>query len=98
MDLKDIFEKIDKLAKKNKTPIYAVGGFVRDLLLEKKEFKDVDFVVEGSGIKFAHQFDEFLKKQAIRIEGEYPIIEFDNQESKDLLEEAKRKVEEEIEK
>ena len=33
---------------------YVIGGFVRDIVLErKKEFKDIDIVVLGSGIKLA---------------------------------------------
>lgn len=33
-------------------PVYVVGGFVRDLLLERKNF-DIDIVVEGDGLKYA---------------------------------------------
>ncbi len=36
--------------------IYAVGGFVRDLLLRVENF-DVDIVVEGDGIRFAEEFE-----------------------------------------
>jgi tRNA nucleotidyltransferase (CCA-adding enzyme) len=36
---------------------YLVGGLVRDILL-KGENLDVDIVVEGDGIKFAHEFAE----------------------------------------
>jgi tRNA nucleotidyltransferase (CCA-adding enzyme) len=36
---------------------YLVGGFVRDLFL-KQENLDVDVVIEGDGIKFAHEFAE----------------------------------------
>jgi len=43
--------------------VYAVGGFVRDLLL-KVENLDVDIVVEGDGIRLA---EEFEKKFSCRI-------------------------------
>ena len=43
--------------------VYAVGGFVRDLLL-RVENLDVDIVVEGDGIRFA---EEFEKKFSCRI-------------------------------
>jgi tRNA nucleotidyltransferase (CCA-adding enzyme) len=38
-------------------PVYAVGGFVRDLLMRVENF-DVDIVVEGDGIQFAEQFEK----------------------------------------
>ncbi|HUL36573.1 MAG TPA: CBS domain-containing protein, partial [Thermodesulfobacteriota bacterium] len=43
--------------------VYAVGGFVRDLLLRVENF-DVDIVVEGDGIRLA---EEFEKKFSCRI-------------------------------
>ncbi|MGA2316756.1 MAG: CBS domain-containing protein [Thermodesulfobacteriota bacterium] len=39
--------------------VYAVGGFVRDLLL-RVENSDVDIVVEGDGIHFAEEFEKKL--------------------------------------
>jgi len=63
MELKPVFKKVNDLAKQTKTPVYAVGGFVRDLLSGRSDFKDVDFVVEGSGIEFAAKFDELMKAE-----------------------------------
>jgi len=37
--------------------VYAVGGFVRDLLLRVENF-DIDVVVEGDGIRFAEGFEK----------------------------------------
>jgi tRNA nucleotidyltransferase (CCA-adding enzyme) len=37
--------------------VYAVGGFVRDLLLRVENF-DVDIVVEGDGIRFSEEFEK----------------------------------------
>lgn len=37
--------------------VYAVGGFVRDLLMRVDNF-DVDIVVEGDGIRFAEEFEK----------------------------------------
>ena len=56
-------KKINDLSKKTKTPLYLVGGFVRDLLLGKTDFKDIDFVVDGSGIEFAQKFDKSIKEE-----------------------------------
>jgi tRNA nucleotidyltransferase/poly(A) polymerase len=35
------------------TNAYLIGGYVRDLILERPHKKDIDVVVEGSGIEFA---------------------------------------------
>jgi tRNA nucleotidyltransferase (CCA-adding enzyme) len=37
--------------------VYAVGGFVRDLLLKVENF-DIDIVIEGDGIRFAEEFEK----------------------------------------
>lgn len=66
--LKKYFKIISKVAKKQKTPVYVVGGFVRDFLLEKTEKKDVDFVVVGSGLEFAKKLDEALKQVGSLVE------------------------------
>jgi tRNA nucleotidyltransferase (CCA-adding enzyme) len=46
-----------KLAERLHYKSYAVGGFVRDLLLRRANF-DIDIVVEGDGIEFAKLFAE----------------------------------------
>src|SRR3989344_1512232 len=68
MDLKTIFKKIHSLSKKEKTPVYVVGGFVRDLLLKNEIKKDVDFVVVGDGLAFAKSFDVLLKETGSLVE------------------------------
>jgi poly(A) polymerase len=50
----DVFEKVSKAASSLNTEAYAVGGFVRDLIL-KRPCKDIDFVCVGSGIELAEQ-------------------------------------------
>jgi tRNA nucleotidyltransferase (CCA-adding enzyme) len=45
---------IGEVAENSGCTAYAVGGFVRDLLLHKKNY-DLDIVVEGDGIAFAKQ-------------------------------------------
>ncbi len=47
-----IFDTVKKVAAQNNVEVYVVGGYVRDLVL-KRENKDIDFVVVGSGIDIA---------------------------------------------
>jgi poly(A) polymerase len=63
-----IFKKISKTASEQKTEVFVVGGYIRDLLLGKKGKKDIDFVVVGSGIEFAKKFDEEMKGSGSLIE------------------------------
>ncbi|KPA12148.1 tRNA nucleotidyltransferase/poly(A) polymerase [Candidatus Magnetomorum sp. HK-1] len=46
---------IGNVAEKMSCNVYVVGGFVRDLLLNRKN-EDVDIVVEGDGIAFAKKY------------------------------------------
>ncbi|TAN32682.1 HD domain-containing protein [Patescibacteria group bacterium] len=68
MVLDKIFKKIQAVAQKNKTPCYVVGGFVRDMLMDKAREKDVDFVILGSGLGFAKKFDQAMKQEGSLIE------------------------------
>ncbi len=72
MDYKKIFQDIANLSKNTQTPVYVVGGFVRDVLLfgPKKETKDIDFVVLGSGVAFARAFSEVVKDEGTLVEFE----------------------------
>jgi tRNA nucleotidyltransferase (CCA-adding enzyme) len=56
-DIIVLLRTIGEVAEENGYTAYAVGGFVRDLLLRKKNF-DLDIVVEGDGIKFAKKLAE----------------------------------------
>lgn len=49
--LMTLIRKIGKEADQNEMNAFLVGGFVRDILLKKKNF-DLDVVVEGDAIKF----------------------------------------------
>ncbi|OGH88950.1 MAG: hypothetical protein A2537_03840 [Candidatus Magasanikbacteria bacterium RIFOXYD2_FULL_36_9] len=68
MDAFKIIKKINTFAKKEKTEVYAVGGFVRDYVLGRKEKKDVDFVVVGGGLEFAKKFDVYMKEMGSLVE------------------------------
>ncbi|HLD31424.1 MAG TPA: CCA tRNA nucleotidyltransferase [Patescibacteria group bacterium] len=69
MSLAQLWRTIYRVSQEQKLPIYAVGGYVRDRLLKKKgKVKDIDFVVDGSGIVFARAFDVALKQIGSLIE------------------------------
>ncbi|HPD61335.1 MAG TPA: CBS domain-containing protein, partial [Thermodesulfobacteriota bacterium] len=53
--LLEFMENAGNVAEKMGFQAFAVGGFVRDLLLRRKNF-DLDLVIEGEGIKFAKYF------------------------------------------
>lgn len=60
---KDIFHKISEAADSLHLETYVVGGYVRDLFLERPS-NDIDVVVVGSGIEVAKAFKNFLGKGA----------------------------------
>ena len=49
-----------KIAQELNLVVYAVGGFVRDLFLDK-EGTDIDFVVVGDALKLAAEFKKKYK-------------------------------------
>lgn len=55
-----IFTVISQLAGKQNLHAYAIGGFVRDIFLERPS-KDIDIVVIGNGIAFAEAVAAALK-------------------------------------
>lgn len=55
--LKSRIERIAAVSREHGIPVYLVGGFVRDLLLER-ENRDLDLVVEGDGLHFARLLAE----------------------------------------
>lgn len=48
-----LFKAISEVARQNRQTVYIVGGYVRDLLMDRKIPTDIDFVTEQSGIKLA---------------------------------------------
>lgn len=48
-----LFKIISKVAQENNQTVYIVGGYVRDLLMQRKAPTDIDFVTEQSGIELA---------------------------------------------
>jgi len=60
---KDIFHKISDAADKLGVECYVVGGYVRDLFLERPS-NDIDVVVVGSGISVANELKKTFGKRA----------------------------------
>jgi len=57
-------ETIARVSQEMGIPVYLVGGFVRDLLLERdmvREQGDLDLVVEGDGLAFAARLTEVVE-------------------------------------
>jgi putative nucleotidyltransferase with HDIG domain len=57
-----IFEVISQASQELSIESYVIGGFVRDLLLERDFKKDIDVVAIGSGIELALKVSELLPK------------------------------------
>ena len=58
-----IFEIIAKASEQLNVESYVIGGFVRDLLLNRTAKKDIDIVAVGSGIELALKVSELLPKK-----------------------------------
>ena len=55
-----VFSVISKLAAQHNVQVYAIGGFVRDIFLNRSS-KDIDIVIIGNGIEFAEAVGAKLK-------------------------------------
>jgi putative nucleotidyltransferase with HDIG domain len=58
-----IFEVISQASKELNIESYVIGGFVRDLLLNRDFKKDIDVVAVGSGIELALKVSDLLPKK-----------------------------------
>jgi len=66
-----IFRIISQVADEMQLQAFVIGGFVRDLLLKRDNKQDIDIVVLGSGIDFAHLV-------AGKLDGDVPVKFFKN--------------------
>jgi poly(A) polymerase len=66
-----VFKIISQVADEMQVRAFVIGGFVRDLILHRDNKQDIDIVVTGSGIDFAH-------KVAEKLTGEIPVKFFKN--------------------
>jgi tRNA nucleotidyltransferase (CCA-adding enzyme) len=58
-----IFKIISQAAQELNLECYVIGGFVRDILLDRNHKKDIDIVAVGSGIELALKVSELLPNQ-----------------------------------
>ncbi len=66
MNENEILKTIGKIADQQKVSVWAVGGFVRDKILNKN-VKDIDFAVVGSGTDFARVVAKKLANSSLVI-------------------------------
>ena len=66
-----IFKIISQVAEEMQVKAFVIGGFVRDLLLNRDNKQDIDIVILGSGIDFAHLV-------AAKLEGDIQVKFFKN--------------------
>lgn len=55
-----VFSKISEASASLQLDAYAIGGFVRDFILERSDAKDIDVVAIGSGIELAKKVASLL--------------------------------------
>ncbi len=65
-----VFNIVSEIAQRTETEVYVIGGYVRDLLINRNS-KDIDFVVLGDGIAMAEAV-------ASRIEAVHKVSVFKN--------------------
>jgi len=57
-----VFKKLGALADRMNTEVFVIGGFVRDIFLNRPS-KDIDILIIGNGIEFAEAASVALKSQ-----------------------------------
>lgn len=77
----EILKIIGRIADNNNISVWAVGGFVRDSILEKS-VKDIDFAVVGDGPNFARKVARELKTRSIVIYEKFGTAMVDVQDFK----------------
>lgn len=68
VNLVQIFQNLTEISRETNVPLYVVGGFVRDLFLDKNNSKDLDIVVVGNALEIAKAYDEKVKQMGSLVE------------------------------
>jgi tRNA nucleotidyltransferase (CCA-adding enzyme) len=64
--IRELLRSLGRLAEKRGEKIYLVGGLVRDRLLGRDAFEDLDCVLEGNGIEFSQEFSASASDSELR--------------------------------
>jgi poly(A) polymerase len=70
-----VFKVAAQICRENNIEAYVIGGFVRDLLLERPS-KDIDIVVVGDGVDYAKKCAETLRVKKVSIFKTYGTAQF----------------------
>lgn len=67
IELKDpVFQRISALASEMEIPVYLIGGYVRDMIMNRSTV-DIDIMCVGSGINFAQAVAKDLGKAKVQV-------------------------------
>jgi len=70
-----VFKVVSKLAHEKGLPCFVIGGFVRDLILERPS-KDIDFVVVGDALALASEAAQILRVKKVSLFKNYGTAHF----------------------
>jgi len=70
-----VFKVAAQICKENNVEAYVIGGFVRDLILERPS-KDIDIVVVGDGVEYAKLCAQTLRVKKVSIFKTYGTAQF----------------------
>ncbi len=70
-----VFKVVSQICEENHLEAYVIGGFVRDLILERPS-KDIDIVVVGSGIELAEKSAKALRVKHVSVFKNYGTAQF----------------------
>lgn len=70
-----VFKVASQICKEQGIQAYVIGGYVRDLLLERPS-KDIDIVVIGNGLEFAEKCAEILRVKKVSLFKTYGTAQF----------------------
>ena len=66
ISLNKVFSEISNVSKKMNQPAFVIGGYVRDLLINRSS-NDIDIVTLGSGINLAQELGKKIKSNKVSI-------------------------------